>query len=169
MHIAHTPTSFGFGISAPSRTATPGESPHSNFAATLGNAMAETGVMTVRNEGATPNTQPRQPDDEPQLFFPPNFPIEIKKQLTDFMRNSSLSSEEKNALWATTVVSIDLMNNGPAEFRRQLSGNAGFGSENFDPLRLLDNYASALSAKYPRIGAAMNDYLKTKGHSPING
>ena len=96
------------------------------------------------------------------MFFPPNFPLEMKQQLTEFLRNSSLSSEEKNALWATTFVSIDLMNNGPVEFRRQLSGNAGFGSADFDPLKLLTNYASAVSAKYPRIGEAINDYLKTK-------
>lgn len=105
-----------------------------------------------------------QPSKEPQMSFPPGFPEDMKRQLTDFMDNSNLSSAEKDAMWATTVVSLDLMNNGPAGFRRYLTEESRFDSPSFNAMNLIARYGNALATKgYPNIGKAVQEYLQKAG------
>ncbi len=107
-----------------------------------------------------------QVSKEPKMWFPPGFPEDMKRELTNFIDNSNLSSAEKDAMWATTVVSLHLMNCGPPGFRKYLTEDTRFGSPSFNPVNLIAQYGNALASRgYPNIGKAVQDYLKNADRS----
>ncbi len=113
------------------------------------------------SQPAVVSTQPAQ---ALSMFFPPGFPADMKEQLTDFFNRSNLSSEDKTAMWSSTVVGLYLMNHGPAGFRRYLTEETRFGSPSFNPVKLIANYGNALATHgHPNIGKAVQDYLRNLG------
>ena len=124
--------------------------------------------QTIQASQMAPKASEPQPqaDKEQRMFFPPGFPEDMKRQLTDFINNSNLSSAEKDAMWATTVVSLHLMNYGPPGFRRYLTEESRFGSPRFNSVNLIAQYGNALAARgYPNIGKAVQDFLQNADRS----
>lgn len=121
-------------------------------------------IKDSRDSSSAPAMPTPESGTKPQISFPPGFPTAMKERLTDFLNRSDLSTKDKEAMWATTVASLDLMNNGPAGFRSYLTNDTRFGSSDFDPLKLLETFGKALGENgYPAIPKAVQEYLQSIG------
>lgn len=154
--------------SASNTAAAPGNH-DTSFGATLKSALATASVGTRVATSSMPAAAkeilaslPVRSEEKERIFFPAGFPKELQDKLTRFLSQPGLSSDDKDAMWSSMIIGLDLANNGPPEIRQRFTAEARFDSPSFNPDALIADYAKALAKNgYPNLLQALQSYLLT--------